>query len=481
MEFTASKLSSSQVIIYFISMGTQQVGEYEMKEHTGERGVVTWFRGRRSAPAVLAIGVGLADGLGLESIRFAAGVAGREAEKEAVAEIEVDLGLLCSSPEALFRAEEAAAAVVEGWLLGTYRFHKYKANTPERAGCLIGFAGISSTLLESSIRRAEISARGTILARDLGNEPPNVLYPETLAERVIERFRDAPVEITVMKAEVLAREQMNGLVAVGRGSARPPVMIQVKYCTDSSMPLIALIGKGITFDTGGINIKTSVYLSNMRIDMGGSAAVIGALDIIVNSGLQTNVVAIIAAAENTVDGKAMLPGELIRYANGITVEVGNTDAEGRLVLADALLLAGKLGAEHIVDIATLTGACLSALGTSLAGVWGTDGVPGKLRELGLTNGERVWEMPLVEEYEDWLRSAYADVNNVSNMPYGSAITAALFLHRFVDKSVKWAHIDMAGTAEATVAKGYAAEGATGFGARLLADYVASLTKAQMTK
>ncbi|CAK4826435.1 unnamed protein product [Aphanomyces euteiches] len=269
---------------------------------------------------------------------------------------------------------------------------------------------------------------------------------------------------------------MNGIIAVGKGSDYPPALIELRYCSDPSKPLAALVGKGITFDTGGISLKSVRDLSNMRIDMGGAAAVIGALHILVASKQLANVVVLVAAAENMPDSRSMLPGEVIHYANGVSVQVKNTDAEGRLVLADALIHAAHLGATRMVDIATLTGACVAALGDRMAGIWGHAPMLDALQSAGSTSGEKVWPMPLEDEYEDSLKSHYADLSNISTTLAGGAITAALFLRRFVDANSEWAHIDMAGPMETDSTKGYSVAGATGYGARLLADFITESAK-----
>ncbi|MBD2864694.1 leucyl aminopeptidase [Paenibacillus oceani] len=479
MKFTLTSTSAAKLTVYVVSKGNlpvKQLGGYELKEYAGDKGAVTWLYGRESESHKLLVGLGDETKIGLDQIRAAAGVAGRAVEKEQAASAAVDFSMLSGVIGGKISEAEAASAWVEGWLLGTYAFDKYKSKKKQSHTENVELLLTVSKELEEALRLGKIRAEGTKLARDLGNEPPNFLRPGDVVERVIERFKDTPVQVEVFMGEQLEEHQMNGLIAVGKGSKYPPALIEMRYCTDPSKPLIALVGKGITFDTGGISLKSGRNLSDMRIDMGGSAAVIGALDIIVSSQLQANVVVFVATAENMPDGASMLPGEVIRYANGLTVQVGNTDAEGRLVLADALIRACKHGAEQIVDIATLTGACVSALGNKMAGVWGTDDMAEVLQKLGLRSGERVWPMPLEDEYDDLLKSQYADLCNITGVAYAGAITAALFLQRFVEAGTKWAHIDMAGPMDAGSTSGYVVEGPTGYGARLLADFVAERSK-----
>ena len=327
--------------------------------------------------------------------------------------------------------------------------------------------------MQAAIQRGLLRAEGTMFARDLCNEPSNHLRPTMLVERIRDRFSDREVQMQVYTGEELEKRQMNGLLTVGKGSTVPPAMVQLTYCTDPTKPSIVLIGKGITFDTGGINLKTSRDLSDMRYDLGGAAAVIGAMDILTRMEIKANVTALIPTAENMPDGGAMRPGDIIQYPNGLSVQVGNTDAEGRLVLADALLHAKTLGAQEVIDAATLTGAIVRALGLRLAGVWGEESMVATLQLLGEKCGDKVWPMPLVEEYEELIRSDYADISNQSKSVNAGAITAALFLRHFVSDSYKWAHIDLAAPVESTQTKGYLVTGATGYGARLLADYVLS--------
>lgn len=447
------------------------LSDYELKEHVGERGAVTWLYGQRGQSHVVLAGVGDVAKLNPEQIRIAAGCVSRAVKKEDVDQVTIHFNGLQEGAGLLLDEAEAAHAWVEGWLLGSYSFDKYKSTKRDsrEQEIVLLLEPVEETV--EAVRLAEIRAQGTMLARDLGNEPPNILRPSTVVERVLALMRDENVKVRVYHGVELQERQMNGLLAVGRGSSHPPAMVEMRYCTDPSRPLIALVGKGITFDTGGISLKTARDLSDMRIDMGGAAAVIGAMMIISRSGIAANVVGLTALAENVPDGGSMLPGELIRYPNGVSVQVKNTDAEGRLVLADALIHASTLGATHIVDIATLTGACVSALGVRMAGVWGTEGMAERLQLLGNSNGEKAWPMPLEAEYEELLKSQYADIANITNVSYGGAITAALFLRRFVDPSAAWAHLDIAGPMDSSKTHGYITEGATGYGARLLADYV----------
>src|SRR5699024_7363791 len=269
--------------------------------------------------------------------------------------------------------------------------------------------------------------------------------------------------------------EMNGLLAVNRGSKYDPAFIELHYEGDASKPLVALVGKGVTFDTGGISLKRARDLSDMRMDMGGAAAVAGAIKLLAESNADVNVVGLIQTVENMPDRHSILPGDIITYKNGHTVQVGNTDAEGRLILADGIIRAGELKADYVVDIATLTGAILSALGPKIGGVFGDEELSNILKKIGDENGEFIWPMPLIDEYDKTLKSDYADFSNISNQSSAGAITAALFLRRFVPDNCKWLHVDMAGVMDSKE-NGYYSNGGTGYGARLLADYAVHVSK-----
>src|SRR5699024_11023661 len=251
----------------------------------------------------------------------------------------------------------------------------------------------------------------------------------------------------------LEEMEMNGILAVNRGSKYDPAFIELHYKGNPSKPLIALVGKGVTFDTGGISLKGSRDLSDMRMDMGGAAAVAGAMKLLADSKADVNVVGLIQTVENIPDRHSLLPGDIISFKNGHTVQVGNTDAEGRLILADGLIRAGELNADYVVDIATLTGAIVNALGPKLGGIFGAEDLMMELKQIGDENGDFVWPMPLVDEYEATLKSDYADFSNISNQGPGGSITAALFLRKFVPEKAKWIHVDMASVMD-TKTKGY---------------------------
>lgn len=392
-------------------------------------------------------------------------LAGRKVEKALLSE-EVLTDLFSTLDK-----NDLITAFVEGWKLGSYKFITYK--TKEKA--FETALHIEGEAVNDSVTLGEARAASTAFSRDLMNELSNVLNPQTFPTVLEEKFAGTDVEINVLDKAKLEEMEMNGLLTVGRGSDHAPSFVELSYKGDASKPLVALVGKGVTFDTGGISLKAGRDLSDMRMDMGGAAAVSGAMKLLADTKAKVNVVALIPMAENMPDSKALLPGEVIHYKNGHTVQVGNTDAEGRLILADGLIRAGELKAEYIVNIATLTGAIANALGSKLAGVFGDEQEAELMKEVGDKNGDFIWPMPLVDAYESYLNSDYADFSNISSKGEAGSITAALFLRRFVPENAKWLHVDMAGVMDSPQS-GYYAKSATGFGARLLADYTAQVSK-----
>lgn len=426
-----------------------------------KRGEVSVWR--QNDLTFVVVGVGNAKTFSSEDLRQVVGKAGRTAESNGCDRLSI-------VPPGIMPLSEELQAITEGAVLGTYAFDKYKAATEKSRLEEVRLVATPSTEGESALQKGMAYARAVTVARDLANEPPNILRPEVFAAYVQEYFSKSPAQVTVYRDEELIQHQLVGLLSVGKGSVHPPCLVRIRLEVDPSLPLIALVGKGITFDSGGISLKSGRDLSDMRMDMSGAAAVVGALDALVNLHVPCNVVGYLALAENIPDAGSMLPGELLQYPNGVSVQVANTDAEGRLVLADALLQAEQAGAETIIDIATLTGAAAHALGFRYAAVLGSDALLEQLGHAGKATGDWVWPLPLVEDYEDQLKSVYADISNLGKGSAG-AITAALFLRHFVPKDRLWAHIDMAGPMEAEHTEGYCPAGATGFGARIMAEYV----------
>lgn len=366
----------------------------------------------------------------------------------------------------------AAQALAEGIELGLYRYLAFKSNpTPEQTHQVEQATLLVEDDLEAvqqGVRTGQAVARGVALARDLANGPGNSITPARLGEAAQEIGARLGMEVTVLGPDELEQQGFGGILAVGKGSAQPPRFIIMEHGRPApDHPTVCLVGKGITFDTGGISIKPAEKMDDMKMDMGGAAAVLGAMQVAGELNLPLHVVGLISAAENMPSASAYKPGDIITTLSGQTVEVLNTDAEGRIVLADALFYAQRYQPQAIIDLATLTGAIMVALGPHAIGMMGNNqALADRLSRAGETTGERVWQLPLWDEYRDMMKSEIADLKNTGGR-YGGAITAAGFLAAFVG-DYPWMHLDIAGTAwTEKPARAYSARGATGIGVRLL--------------
>jgi len=316
---------------------------------------------------------------------------------------------------------------------------------------------------------------GLRTVRDLGNAPANLVTPTFIANRAQTVAKEVGVKCTVYGKKEIEKMKMGGLLAVNQGSAQEPRFIVLEYSPKKAKKHVALVGKGITFDSGGISIKPAERMEEMKFDMCGAAAVIGTIEAAAKLGLPVKITGAIPSTENLPSGSAYKPGDIVRMMNGKTVEIVNTDAEGRMILGDALHYASKLEPDHLIDYATLTGACVVALANEAAGLFSTDDVLArKLIECGERVGERLWRMPVWDDYKDLIRSEWADMKN-SGGRWGGAITAAVFLKEFVD-CPSWAHLDIAGTAYAEHETPREARGATGAGVRVTLAFLESLSR-----
>lgn len=363
-----------------------------------------------------------------------------------------------------------------GALLASYRFDAFKGKkrrAPRKPARLTIIAGADAAPLEKEARRIERINEGVVLARDLVNTPANALTPRDLAARARAVAAAGGLSFKALSAPRLARAGYVGITAVGRGSANPPVMFVLRYRPRGvrrSGPPLCLVGKGLTFDSGGVSIKPSDGMWEMKGDMSGCAAVIGAMHVIARLAPRVEVTGVCAAAENLPDGRAYRPGDVLRFRNGRTVEIRSTDAEGRLVLADALLFAqDKLGQRRIVEFSSLTGACMRALGSQYTGLMSrSPDLAGAVKAAARASGEPVWELPLHPEYRGLIDSPIADILNTGGK-YAGAQAAAWFLHEFVHKGTEFVHLDIAGTFLAEKEHKYWSQaGATGVGVRLAA-------------
>ncbi|MGE5408459.1 MAG: leucyl aminopeptidase [Syntrophothermus sp.] len=412
-------------------------------------------------PRVLVVGLGEPEKLDAERLRVAAAVAVKEAAR-------LEAARLAWVPPDGIEPRAAVAALVTGTVLGAYRFDRFRRD-PDEPRAAVG----SLTLFAAEELAPEAAAALTLAtaqnrARDLQNTPANFATPAALADRAIE----IAAEREAVSADVLGREEivamgMGGLAAVSQGSVEEPRLIVLRYAGGSG-ETVGLVGKGVTFDTGGISLKPGASMHEMKFDMSGGAAVLEAVAAVADLGLALDLLAVVPATENMPSGSALKPGDVITQYNRKTVEVNNTDAEGRLILADALAYAIELGATRLVDIATLTGAVVIALGSTHAAVVSNDDdLARELVDAGAETGELTWRLPMHPEYSELMKGTVADLSNLAAKREAGTITAASFLAEFVD-GTPWAHIDIAGTAWG-VGRAYTGEEASGFGVRLLAE------------
>jgi len=422
------------------------------------------------------VGIGKAAELTADRLRQAAATTARRAQAQRRATLALQVGGVGLRG---LTAEIAGQAVTEGVRLGTYKFTEFKSLKPEErvalgAVTLVVDRGVSSAALSTGVARGTVIAGAVAFSRDLINCPSNLKAPQAIAARVQAMARRAGISCRVYQKAALAKLKMNAILAVGQGSVRPPTFVVLEYTgpgAKAKAPLV-LVGKGITFDSGGISIKPSEKMDQMKYDMSGGAAVAGALQAIAGLRLPVRVVGLIPFSENLPSGSAQRPGDIIRTFGGKTVEVLNTDAEGRLVLADALGYAQRYKPAAVVDLATLTGACVVALGHYASGLLSTHaGLTQRVREAAERTHERVWELPLWPEYSEHVKSDVADLKNIGDSGAGT-ITAAAFLKEFAG-DVPWVHLDIAGVAWAEKDQAYLVKGGTGFGVRLLTELAAS--------
>jgi leucyl aminopeptidase len=410
---------------------------------------------------VLLVGMGKRGELSSERIRQAGGKAASYLD---------GLNLRSASLAVRYILSIKASPVpfVEGALLSLYKFRKYKEDKSQNGLEALTVLGKYEKAFHDSIRWAEKISSAVHFARDLVNSPSNDMTPSVLA-RVARGIGRGKVSVKVLDRDDAEREGMGAYLSVAKGSGEPCRFIVLKYSGGEGAPVV-LIGKSITFDSGGISIKPSEGMERMKYDMAGGAAVLALIRVASEGNLRLNLVGILPAAENLPGGRASKPGDIVRAISGKTIEIINTDAEGRLVLADAIGYAQKMKPRAIIDIATLTGACSVALGNEAIAMMGNDeGLMSGLKTAGEKTHERVWQMPLFDEYLEYIKSDIADIKN-SGGKTGSLVTAGYFLKEFAGKT-PWVHLDIAGTAWAEKDKPYIPKGASGVGVRLLSQFL----------
>lgn len=442
----------------------------EETEFKGKAGSSEATRVGANAPIrkIFLVGLGARDTFKLEDIRQAAAAIARLAKQQKIKTLGISLPVWNDNNAA------TTEAIVEGMELALHQDNRFKSD-PEEKGAVLERAdllGLSGQ--EAAVTRARQIGSGTILARELVAAPANEITPITLAELTQAMASEYGMDIEILERDECEKRGMGAFLGVAAASDLPPKFVHMTYKPQGSpRRKLGIIGKGLTFDSGGLNLKPSGSgIETMKMDMGGAAATLGAAKAIAQLQPDVEVHFITAITENMISGHAMRPGDILKASNGKTIEVNNTDAEGRLTLADALVFAEQLEVDAMVDLATLTGACMVALGNDIAGLWSPDDdLARQLLAAAEQAGEKMWQMPLEEKYFEGMKSAIADMKNTGPRP-GGAITAALFLKQFV-RDTPWAHLDIAGPVWAEKASGYNNEGATGYGVRALAHWVLS--------
>lgn len=433
--------------------------------------------GKIPAGRICILGLGKKEQISEDKIRVAAAEASRKLRKKGISTISIlPLGV-GTGP---ITAYSAAKAITEGTILGLYTYRKYITKEPENGEIkqlsIVANENTIITELQEGAKAGRITAEAVTTARDLVNEPANYMTPTNLADAAREIARTHNLEIIILEREQVRALGMGAFLGVAQGSQQPPMFIVLRYSGRGGPENdLTLIGKGITFDSGGISIKPTEGMGEMKGDMAGGASVMAVLGAVAELKPAINVAAIIAATENLPSGTALKPGDVLKSMSGKTIEIITTDAEGRLTLADAISYARKQNAKAIVDIATLTGAIQVALGNICTGAFGNNqDLMNKVLAAGEQAGEYIWQMPMFEEYKEQNKSDVADLKN-SGGRYGGSITAAQFLAEFA-ADTPWVHLDIAGTADTDKEKGYQVKGATGVPVRTLINLIMAIAK-----
>ncbi len=422
------------------------------------------------AKVVLLVGLGARSDLTLDGVRRAgAAIAHKLRSRRSAAVTVID------AVPSTVDTDDAVGALGEGLVLGSYTFQRYKTKAEAPTLATVTILGASGAKAQRALDGAVAASHATAWARDLVNEPAAAKSPADMVAVATKLLRTKRVKIEAWSGPDLTRRKLNGTITVGQGSRRSPRFLRLEYAPTGARATLALVGKGVVFDSGGLSLKPSSGMEQMKTDMAGGAAVIATMSVLADLGVRNRVVGYVPLVENMIGGNAYRLGDVITYRNGKTVEVMNTDAEGRLILADALALAADEEPDAIIDLATLTGACVVALGPKVAGLMGNhDGWKAQVQAASERSGEPFWHLPLPKEYRKMLDSEIADMKNVGGS-YGGALTAGLFLQEFVGK-VPWVHLDIAGPARAESDDGYLRRGGTGFGVRTLVELVQSFRR-----
>ena len=429
--------------------------------------------GRAQASLLLVVGLGASEKVTLETLRRGAGAAARNASKDSALAVVVP-GDLPSTADAAARGQ----AVAEGAGLGAYAFTSYRSKPTDMPSLtsvtVLAGDGVDGQRLQQGVARGIITVSATSLTRDLVNTPPADKRPPALADRIAGMAETSGLTVKVLDEAALAEGGFGGILGVGQGSSEPPRLVELTYDPAGATGHVVLVGKGITFDSGGLSLKPSNSMNTMKSDMSGAAAIAGAMSVLSQLDIKVKVTGLLALAENMPSGQAIRVSDVLTHRGGKTVEVMNTDAEGRLVLGDALAYGAEMEPDAIIDLATLTGAQIVALGNRIAGLMGNnDALIGEVRDAAEEAGEQVWHLPLPDEYADHLKSEVADFKNIGKPMQAGTLIGGLYLRNFVG-DVPWVHLDIAGPAFTEEGDGwYTPKGGTGMGVRMLLTLLAA--------
>jgi leucyl aminopeptidase len=454
-----------------------KIGDFKAKERAT---AILYGNEKIGAKRIILIGLGEKKKATLDTLRKATSVVAKKAVEVKAKKLSLALH---NALEERFDLSSVGQVYAEGTYYGSYRYDEFITESEDGRLNLLQVELIDSDSskvknLNKGLNAGTIIGRAQSYARTIANRPGNIIYPEKIAEEAKELARKSNnLTCTVLDEKQLIAKGMGGIMAVGSGSIHRPVFIILKSKTTakkaSSLPTVAIVGKAITFDSGGISIKPSANMDEMKFDKSGGIAILATMKAVSELDLPVNVYGLIPSAENLPSGSSYRPGDIVTTFSGKTVEVQNTDAEGRMILCDALAYAAKQKCDIVIDIATLTGACMVALGKYMAGLMGNDDeLIKQLQKASNESGEKVWPMPSGDEYAEEMKSKIADLKNIGSR-WGGACTAAAFLRQFIGQA-KWAHLDMAGVDMVNSPVDYAAEGSAGFGVRLLTTYLINL-------
>ncbi|MEQ8840674.1 MAG: leucyl aminopeptidase [Acidimicrobiales bacterium] len=459
---TAAKAAIRLVTVEQVQAGLENLTAKQLDAAGFEGKVGQTYKWADDGREMVLIGVGPLADLDANGVRRAGAAAGRGFARHPRIGIEL--------PDSELDPSAARRALVEGVRLGSYKFLTYKSDPKPVKLRRVDVGGGSGVRNQAALDLGDAIADGQTLARDLVNEPGGTLTAPEFAKRAAAIGRKNGLNVKVWDEAAIKKGKLGGLLGVNRGSELPPRLVELTYEPEGKAKgTLALVGKGIVFDAGGLSIKTGQGMMTMKCDMGGGAAVVGVMSVMARLAPACRVRAFVPMTDNMLGGDATRPGDVLRIRNGKTIEVLNTDAEGRLILADALSLASEAKPDAIVDLATLTGACMVALGPAIAGLMGNrESWIEQIEAASDASGERVWHLPLPKDYKKQFESPVADMKNIGT-PYGGALTAGLILEEFVAEGIAWAHIDIAGPAWSDADEADLTKGGTGFGVRLLAE------------